>query len=421
LQQSLENLVDDALAEIPPGRVVWVALSGGLDSTLLLTLAVPLARRHGVVLRAIHVNHGLQQAAGDFEAHCRRLCASLEVPLTVAAVSVTADGKGVEAAAREARYAAFRQHVAAGDVLWLAQHADDQAETLLLAALRGSGVRGLAGMPAQREWQGIVCQRPWLEVERAALEAEAGRSGLAWRDDPTNADTQFDRNYLRHRVMVTLRERWPHAAASLGRSAAWLQEADGLLAELAAIDLAAAGGDPACLPLAPMRSLSEPRRRLLIRHALSLSGLPHPPAARLAELVQQSSLAARDRLPTLRWPGAEARIWRDRLYLMMPLTPPDPRWRVRWDGVSPLTTPWGRYTSTLRPEEDMASEATLLVTLRRGGERLRIAGRGSRDVKRLLQEAELPPWQRQRVPLVWCGERLVAVLGVAVGEGWREQ
>src|SRR5699024_4958773 len=161
MAMSLQALIDDALAKTPPGRGVWVALSGGLDSALLLRLAADACRRHPRALRALHVHHGLQAAADDFERHCRRLCSRLGVPLSVARVAVdTGSGDGTEAAARRARYAAFARTVRRGERLWLAQHQDDQAETFLLAALRGSGPAGLAGMPRRREYKGIVIERP---------------------------------------------------------------------------------------------------------------------------------------------------------------------------------------------------------------------------------------------------------------------
>lgn len=419
MQHSLEALIDNALACHVPGRVVWVALSGGLDSSLLLSVAAPLAYRHGVELRAIHVNHGLQAAAGGFETACRELCDSLAVPLTVASVRIDAAGQGIEAAAREVRYQAFATHLSPGDRLWLAQHADDQVETFLLAALRGSGVRGLAGMPSQREWRGIRIERPWLSLARSVLMAEAQRRGLEWFEDPTNTDLAFDRNYLRHRVVPPLRERWPGLAGVFGQSAEWLQEADELLAELAAIDLDQAGGDPGRLRLATLAALSTSRRRLLIRHALERLGIPAPPAARLVELERQLTVAGADRLPVIRWPGGEARVWRHHLYLMAPLSPVDPAWQAAWSGDSPLETPWGVYPWDLQPLAG-AFTRPLRVGLRQGGERLRLAGRGTRDLKRLLQESGIPPWQRDRLPLVWHGDELVAVLGVLSAQGWSQ-
>jgi len=417
LQQSPENLVDNALARYVPGRVVWVALSGGLDSSLLLNVAAPLARQRGVELRAIHVNHGLQAAASDFETVCRELCDSLAVSLTVAHVLVNLDGQGIEAAAREARYQAFAEHLSRGDRLWLAQHADDQAETFLLAALRGSGVRGLAGMPSQREWQGIQIERPWLSFTRSTLEREAERRGLVWCEDPTNADLTLDRNYLRHRVVAPLREHWPGAAEAFARSASWLQEADDLLAALAAIDLQGAGGDPSRLRLSALVALKASRRRLLIRHALERLGLPAPPAARLIELERQLETAGRDRLPFITWTGGEGRVWRHHLYFMAPLAEVDPAWQTVWDGRAPLATPWGVHRWGLRSLQH-AVTPPLRVGLRQGGEILRLPGRGARDLKRLLQETDVPPWQRDRLPLVWCGDELVAVLGVLSAEGW---
>ncbi|GHB20207.1 tRNA lysidine(34) synthetase TilS [Salinicola rhizosphaerae] len=420
-----DRLVDDALALCAPVRRVWVALSGGMDSSLLLEIAAPLARARGLSLHAIHINHGLQPAAVDFEAHCRALCARLAVPLTVEPVEVVTAGEGWEAAARTARYRAFRSRLQAGDSLLLAQHGDDQAETFLLAALRGSGVRGLAAMPSEREDHGIVIRRPWLSLSRSQLVQEAATRELAWVEDPTNADAHFDRNYLRLRVLPAMRERWPHAASAVAQSAAWQQEAEGLLAELAALDLAAAGGDPARLALAPLMRLSASRRRLLVRHALDCLGLPSPPGTRLAEIDRQLQSAGQDRQVHIDWPGAEARRWGGHLYLMAPPVPVEAGWRLEWDGCAPLETPWGRYHLVLSRQGEGNGERNVArpfrVTLRRGGERLRLPERGERDLKRLLQELEVPSWERARLPLIWHGEELVAVPGLLTATGWRQR
>lgn len=419
----LQPLIDDALAQTPPGRCVWVALSGGLDSTLLLTLAAAAARRHPRPLRAIHVHHGLQAAADAFAAHCQALCRRLGVPLTIEYVSVDpSGGQGLEGAAREARYAAFARRVGAGETLWLAQHRDDQAETFLLAALRGSGVRGLAGMPAGRDWQRRRLQRPLLSISRAALEDEAARRDLAWTEDPSNAECDQDRNYLRHAILPRLGERWPHVAGSLARSAAFCAEADGLLAELAELDLEGLGGDPGRLPREGLFRLSVPRRRLLVRHCCGRLGLALPPARRLESLLAQ--LDSREDAETrVAWPGGEARVWRGHLYLLAPLPALPPAWQLAWDGRSPLATPYGSCRVALAGPAD--GEGNLRAMARRGGERLRLAGRGRRDLKRLLQELGVPPWVRGRLVVIRAGEMPVAVLDPGAGqwlvlaEGWR--
>ncbi|SFH95450.1 tRNA(Ile)-lysidine synthase [Modicisalibacter xianhensis] len=413
---SLPAVIDNALATVPPGRPVWIALSGGLDSCLLLTLAVQASRRYPHPIYALHVNHGLQTAAGDFERHCGVLCSRLGVPLYIERVRVESRGQGLEAAAREARYAAFAQRVGAGETLWLAQHADDQAETLLLAALRGSGIRGLAGMPAQRDWQGRRLVRPLLPYTRSELEREAQALRLDWVDDPSNRDVTIDRNYLRCDILPRLAARWPGASSSLARSAVLAGEADTLLDELAALDLEAAGGDAGCLALVHVISLSPARQRLLIRHACQRLALPTPPASRLAALLAQLD-ARRDAGVVVAWPGGEARRWRGMLYLQAPQVPVPEDWQAEWNGHAGLSTPAGIVDVNLASHEGRACR--LRLTWRRGGETLRIAGRGRRDVKRLLQEANIPPWRRDRQLLAWHGDTLVAVLGVAVAEGWK--
>ncbi len=311
--------------------------------------------------------------------------------------------------------------MAPGETLWLAQHRDDQAETFLLAALRGSGVRGLAGMPTVREWQGRCFARPLLAHSRAELEAEAARLGLNWIDDPTNRDEALDRNFLRLRLLPLLQARWPHAAQALASSAAHATEADSLIDDLAAQDLAALGGDAARLPLAGLAGLSPARQRVLVRHACRRLGLPTPPQGRLATLLAQ--LEARpDAQAHVAWAEAEARIWRGGLHLLRRQPPPRGAWPLAWDGRSPLATPWGKAEATLVPDE--GGEACLELRQREGGERLRLAGRGSRELKRLLQEAALPPWARERVVVVWHAAEPVAALALpegrwlAVAAGW---
>nr|WP_299243950.1 tRNA lysidine(34) synthetase TilS [uncultured Halomonas sp.] len=414
-----DSLIANALVQSPPGKPVWVALSGGLDSCLLLTLAARAAHRFPRPLYAVHVNHGLQPAAIEFERHCRRLCGRLSVPLFVEKVLVEARGQGVEAAAREARYRAFARRVRAGEWLWLAQHADDQAETLLLAALRGSGIRGLAGMPERREWEDRTVLRPLLDCPRDVLEEQARALGVEWIEDPTNADITFDRNYLRRQVMPALASRWPGASRQLSQSARLSGEADSLLDDLAALDLHAVGDTPHCLQIKPLRELSEPRQRLLIRHACQRLGLPTPPLARLQTLLAQLN-ARQDAQMKVEWPGAEARRWRDKLYLQIPMGALPPMdWQCEWDGRAGLMTPVGRVEQTLG-RGDEAFDGLLTLTLRRGGEALTIAGRGRRDVKRLLQEAAIPPWQRPQRLLAWHDGTLVAVLGIATAPGWQQ-
>ncbi|UYG04291.1 tRNA lysidine(34) synthetase TilS [Halomonas sp. LR3S48] len=423
-RESLQALIDDALAEIPPGRVVWVALSGGLDSSLLLTLAAAACRRHPRPLHALHVHHGLQPAADDFEVHCRRLCSRLGVPLFVERVVIDRDaGLGLEGMARQARYDAFIRRMTRGDTLWLAQHRDDQAETFLLAALRSSGVRGLAGMPSGREWLGRHLVRPLLACSRAELEAEAERLGVYWVDDPSNADESLDRNFLRHSVLPLLQSRWPQAAEALASSARHAAEAEALIEALAEHDLDALGGDPARVPLAGLVALAPERQRSLVRHACRRLRLATPPSSRLASLLAQ--LEARpDAQVRVAWAGAEARIWRGTLYLRPIHATLRADWCAEWDGMAPLPLPWGELLhAALIPADGCPVVLTLMA--RQGGERLRLAGRGGRDLKRLLQERGVPPWERERLLVAWCDGTPVAAFQpdsarwLAVAEGWR--
>ncbi|MFC7369687.1 tRNA lysidine(34) synthetase TilS [Vreelandella zhaodongensis] len=402
LPKRLQRLLNDALAETPPGRTIWVALSGGLDSSLLLTLAAQVCRDAGRSLRAIHINHGLQVAASAFESHCLALCDVLDVSLVTTNVVVDAQGEGVEGAARRARYQAFKQHIPSGDTLWLAQHQDDQAETLLLAALRGSGVRGLAGMPYRREWQGLTVLRPWLSVSKQALTEVANALSLHWCEDPTNRNVTFDRNRLRHQVLPVLQTRWPGAARALANSAQHAGEADQLLAAYAAEELAVLRLEEHCVDAALLNQRALPRQRLLVRTLCDQLGLPTPPQKRLESLLAQLN-SAHDAQVKVVWPGAEARVWQRRLYLLPPLEPL-PVWEVEWDGTPGLPTPLGMLKVSL------VIPGCVTLRWRQGGEVIALAQRGRRDLKRLLQEQGVPPWERERLIVIMDGELCLGVL-----------
>lgn len=409
-----------AMEAMPAGQGPWIALSGGLDSSLLLMLAAQAAACCQRPLNAIHVNHGLQQAAACFEHHCTALCTRLDVPLTRVAVHVDPAGKGEEAAARKARYQAFAEKLPAGSELWLAHHQDDQAETLLLAALRGSGIRGLAGMPERRRWKGLEVVRPWRSRSRTQLRQAALALALDWCEDPTNADDKADRNFLRHHIMPRLDARWTRAAHRLAQAASQAGDADGLLFDYASEELAQLTNPDRSLPVAALVQRNRARQRLLVRTACQQQGLATPPRQRLETLLDQ--LGARpDASVHVAWPGGEGRVWRAALYLVPNSTQAGvdmAGWRCAWRGVPPLETPIGNVWI------EVATQGGLLAGFRQGGERMVLERRGRRDLKRLLQEAGLAPWQRDQVLVIKAEHRAeqqdcVAAVHLPSGMLWK--
>lgn len=401
--------VSAALPDPAPAAVL-VALSGGLDSSVLLHALAhqPHYRRAG--LRALHVHHGLHADADAWADHCTACCAALAIQLQVLRVQVPRDsGHGLEAAARQARRAAFAQVLGEGEWLALAQHRDDQAETFLLRALRASGPDGLAAMQGLRSFAQGMLWRPLLALPRSALHAYAQRHALHWIEDPSNADTGFDRNFLRLQVVPLLRQRWPHADAALARSAQLCGEAGALLedGDQAALE-ALREHATAPLSLPPLRALPAPRRARVLRRWVAQAGLPPLPAAGLV-VIERTLLHARaDAAAQFAWHGATLRGWRDALYAERDPPPLPADWQAQWDGRAPLALPDGRRLRLLA-DAPLVFDAPLLVRLRQGGERVLLPGRvHSQALKQVLQEAAVPPWQRARLPLLFDAERLLA-------------
>ena len=392
---------------------VLVAFSGGLDSSVLLHRLAgdPAVRTRG--LRAIHVHHGLQPAADDWAAHCQRNCARLGVPLAVVRVAVAAgSGPANEGAARTARHAAFADALGDGEVLALAHHRDDQAETFLLRALRGSGVDGLAAMRAWRPYAAGWLWRPLLGLPRSALLAHAREHRLDWIEDPSNARDEADRNFLRLRVLPLLRLRWPQADAALARSAGLAAEAAQLLDTEDAHALAALRGSDGALAIAALRDLPAARRARLLRRWVGESGLP-PLPARIVTRVEHELLDARaDAHACAEWPGAWIRAWRGGLHAGRHAPPLPADWEAGWDGRAPLSLPAG---GTLALTGCDGFGTPLRVHARRGGERLRLPGRAhTHALKHLLQDTGIPPWQRARLPLLSSADGTLLAAGDAL-------
>jgi tRNA(Ile)-lysidine synthase len=395
---------------------LWtVAFSGGLDSTVLLHVLVGLSRRLALPpLRAVHVQHGLQAVALAWPEHCQRFCDGLEVPLLHSVVQV-APGASLEQAARNARYAAFVELLGADELLLTAQHRDDQAETLLFRLLRGAGTRGLAAMPVSRALGRGQLVRPLLDVSRGELEDYARSNGLEWVEDPSNSDLRFSRNFLRQQVLPLLTQRWPQAMASMARTAAHLSEAQGLLDELAQADLVTIepGARFAWLPLpslalAPLLALSVARQRNVLRHWLA----PLTPLPDSDHWVgwQALATAAVDATPIWRLARgelhrADGRLW----WLADAWLQPLPRINLALPEAESLLLPGNGHVYLLGG----APVGALQVRYRQGGETLCLAGRGHRDLKRLLNELALPVFLRGRVPLLYRGEQLLAVANVS--------
>ena len=396
-----------------------VALSGGLDSTVLLHLLASLAQREALPpLSAIHIHHGLQAAADAWPAHCRELCAALSVPLQVEYVQVLPEAS-LERAAREARYAAFAARLGAGEVLLTAQHRDDQAETLLFRLLRGAGVQGLSAMPVSRALGVGQLVRPLLKCSRDELLAYAREHKLTWIEDPSNADERFSRNYLRRQVLPALLSRWPQASASMARSAAHLSEAAQLLDELAQQDIAAAQVSAEFawlrlpnLALPTLRSLSEPRQRNALRYWLRpLTAMPDSEHWAGWQALRD---AAPDAAPVWKLAAGELRRSDERLWWLAGdwLRSPVPV-NVTVQDNQQLVLP---ANGSVRIDGQLPA-GNWQLGYRQPGDQILLPGRGNRDLKRLFNELRVPAFVRDRLPLLRLDNQVVAIANLPGMQG----
>ncbi|MBH1446018.1 tRNA lysidine(34) synthetase TilS [Stenotrophomonas maltophilia] len=401
-------------ALVPLDVPLLVGYSGGVDSTVLLHWLWRCAQLSGTALRAVHVHHGLQPAADDWVLHCQQQCAALGIELAVHRVQIdNRAGLGLEGAARHARRAAFAAELRDGETLALAQHQDDQAETFLLRALRGSGVDGLAAMSAHSHLGEHPLWRPLLSTSRDALLHYARQHALQWIEDPSNAEDHADRNFLRLQVLPLLRQRWPHAASALAGSATHCRQTRELLDEEDAELIAHLEVAPRVLSLELLRQVSPGRAARVLRVWVLGHAAAPLPATVLKQALDELLPAGNDRQARVRWHDHAIQQWRDHAYLLparLPALPP--AWQAEWDGRAPLALPDG---GQLRLQGAPAFERPLQVRARAGGERILLPGRQhSHALKDCLQRERLAPWRRAQLPLIFDGPQLLAAADVVI-------
>ena len=413
------------VSQQPEAGRYCVAYSGGLDSHVLLLLMTQLREQDTrFELRAVHIDHGLQADSAGWADHARQVCHDLNVPLDVrhAQYGVDNDARllGPEASARMARYAEFSAGLRKDEHLLLAQHAEDQAETFLLQALRGSGPDGLSGIPRKRHFGEGYMGRPLLTCSQASLRALARYHSLDWVDDPSNEDHRYDRNYLRHAIMPLLKSRWPAAAETLSRSALRSAAASQSLLTLAQQDLAKIRiRGTSELSLSAIGALPRERAFTALRLYVRQRGLRMPRLQDLMQVMTDLVEARHDSAGIVNVRDYVFRRHRDSLYLLPPQARVEP-FRYLWEApFEPLTIQETGLILTRQLCEEqgiaMPLEGTISVKSRAGGELIKLGEPAfHKAVKKVLQESSIPPWVRDSIPLLYIEGRLAAIWNLAV-------
>lgn len=395
---SSEQLRTYLPAASSPSAIWWVGFSGGLDSTVLLHALAQL--QLPVQLCALHINHQISPNANAWQTQCADFCAQYSIPFHAEKVHVENTGKGIEDAARAVRYSVFEKNLATNDFLLTAHHANDQAETLLLRLMRGTGPRGLAAMASVRSLGAGLLARPLLHFTRAELETYALAHRLCWVDDESNLDDDYDRNFLRNQVMPLLHSRWPEFKRKWQQTAELCAQQETVIEEIAHEDLMRAalvtGRVGQSIDLNVMTSLSPARQQNLLRYWLRLLNHTTPEQLHWQQIEQQIFNGRDDAQTRVTWGNVALQTYRQRLYAL-PLQLP--KLELQFESSTVDERP--RLKATL-PD--------LRISYRVGGERCKPIGRAhSQTLKKLLHEYELEPWLRDKVPLVFSGDCLVAV------------
>ena len=417
------------LGRLYPRADFLIAYSGGLDSTVLIHLCSrgsdSESRKR---FQAVHVDHGLQPQSGQWAAQCMAACAEFDLGCRVVALDrFELAGRSLEEAARTARYAALVRFMTENTVLMTAQHRDDQAETILLQLLRGSGLRGLSGMPEAAAFGPGVLLRPLLHYSRLSIRAYADHHALRWIDDPSNLDTVHDRNYLRQEVIPKIKKRWPAMDKTLARSGRHCATAQNSIdAWIEPRYRSIANRNRNTVLISKLIKFDESEQQLILRHWIRCAGFRSPSAVKLLQIIREVVRAASDRVPKVQWDRTEIRRYRDELYLFRSPQSFDRDQVIAWNLRDPLAVPgldgqiechWAEPAD----EKPAFPAKRVSVRFRKGGEICRLPGRqGTRSLKKVLQELTVPPWERNRIPLIYLEEELAAIADFALCEPFQK-
>ncbi len=400
-------------------KKLLLAYSGGLDSHVLLHLLAPLIHSpEGFELRAVYIDHGLQTVATQWGQHCLTICKDLTVPYEVIPLKLTIpQGKSLEAVAREARYHALSQILQPDEVLLTAHHQDDQAETLLIQLFRGAGINGLAAMPVISPFAKGQHLRPLLDQSRQTLKHYAQYHQLNFIEDPSNQDQHYDRNFFRHAIIPLLKKRWSSMGKVLTRVAKHQAEAKNLLAEYLEQDLPLLVGQrEGTLSVKKLKTLSKIRCNAVIRYFLAKKGFLAPSTKKLHHIISNILNAKQDAIPCVHWQGVEIRRYQDDLYALSPLPEHNDQQIIRWNINQSLQIPSLNRILKFKQLETinhllLKKDQTVEVRFRQGGEKIYQAHRNcTRSLKKIFQEKHIPPWERNRIPLIYIDNTLVLIL-----------
>lgn len=422
-----KNSFYNSLRALTASNNLFIAYSGGLDSQVLLDVLATLRDDYPELqLTAIHINHNLSLNASLWSQHCQTECDKRNIQLLSKQVnaSVKIAKHSPEEIARKLRYEAFAEILPNGACLLTAHQANDQAETLLLQLFRGSGVKGLAAMPSITSFAQGFLLRPLLPYTRNQLQAYADQQHLSWIEDESNFDTQYDRNFLRHNLFPQITQNWPGIIAALNRVAKHSAETSYLLDEIGAADLLTIGnGETNFLSISKLLALHEYRQRNVLRYWIEKHKFPTPSAIKLQQIEQTVLRCRSDATPRVNWHGAEVRRYQDNLYVMTPILPHDNTIQLPWNLASPLPLPAniGTLIAMIGNLNPTISRDKFSVRFRSGGETIVLAKRKHHHtLRKLMQEWQVPPWQRNRIPLVYYEDELIAVVGLCYRAGWEQ-
>lgn len=417
---ALDCIKKDVLRFPPANKVdlgtkYLIAYSGGMDSHVLLKLCSDLKLN----IRAVYINHGLQAEADAWQQHCFTICQQMQIEYEAIKVDASPiSGQSREETARLARYKALEANITDGECLLTAHHRDDQAETFLLQLMRGSGTAGLAAMPKLQTFGCGWHARPMLDMSRDELQQYAELHKLLWVNDPSNKDVSFDRNFIRQKVFPLFVERWSHASRSIKQAADIQQESLALAQDLASIDLANIAVDnSSSLSIQKLMKLSDHRQFNVLRFWVKQARMDKPTRKIIQQILSTVVTAAEDAEPLVAWSNTEVRRFKEVLYILPSSPDESVSTCYSWSPVNSLRLDQLNLVISSQQNVSHGLSANLLnhtltVCFRQGGEKIKPAGRQHTvSLKKLMQQAEIPPWQRSRIPLIYKGDDLICVCG----------